>query len=243
MNRGLAVLASFSKDQPEQTLAQIQHATGLASATTYRLVADLVEWGALERVRRGRYRIGIRLWQLGSLAPQARDLRDVALPFLQDLLDVTHEVVHLVVLDEGQALYIERLMSRPEVHVRSRVARRLPLHATGPGKILLAHSPQEFVEEIISAGLPRQARNTITDPALLRRVLADIRTKGYCLSRDEMTDGASSVAAPVRCATAEVIASISVVVPTGRRDLKALVPAVRVAAAGISRGMRPFSPP
>ena len=127
----MAVLGSFSEDRHVQTLGEIQQATGLASATTYRLVTELVEWGALERVGRGRYRVGIRLWQIGSLAPQARDLRDVALPFLQDLIEVTREVAHLVVLDQGQALYLERLMARPEVQVKSRVARRLPLHATG----------------------------------------------------------------------------------------------------------------
>jgi DNA-binding IclR family transcriptional regulator len=237
------VLGSFSKDRPEQTLGDIQHATGFASATAYRLANDLVEWGALERVSRGRYRIGIRLWQVGSLAPCARDLRDVALPFLQDLYEVTHEVVHLVVLDEGKALYIERLMSRPEVQVQSRVARRLPLHAVGPGKVLLAHSPRTFVEEIIAAGLPKQASRTITDTDLLRRVLAGIRTTGYCVSRDEMTDGASSVAAPVRGADGKVIAAISVVVPTGSRDLQTLVPTTLLAAAGISRGMRPFTVP
>jgi DNA-binding IclR family transcriptional regulator len=243
VSRALAVLGSFSRERPEQTLGEIQQATGLASATAYRLASELVEWGALERISRGRYRVGIRLWQVGALAPQARDLRDVALPFLQDLLDVTHEVVHLVVLDEGMALYIERLMSRPEVHVRSRVARRLPLHATGPGKVLLAHSPPQFVEEIIAAGLPKQASNTIADADVLRRVLAGIRSTGYCVSRDEMTDGASSVAAPVRGAGDEVIAAISVVVPSGQRDLQALVPVVCLAAAGISRGMRPFTVP
>jgi DNA-binding IclR family transcriptional regulator len=243
VHRALTVLDSFSKERPERTLGEIQQATGLASATTYRLVSELVEWGALERVSRGRYRVGIRLWQVGSLAPQARDLRDVALPFLQDLIDVTHEVAHLVVLDEGQALYIERLMSRPEVRVRSRVARRLPLHATGPGKVLLAHSAPEFVEEIVRAGLPRLARNTITDPDVLRGALADIRETGFCLSRDEMTDGASSVAAPVRGANGEVIAAISVVIPTGKRELSPLVPVVSIAAAGISRGMRPYTLP
>jgi DNA-binding IclR family transcriptional regulator len=153
LTRGLTVLESFSREQPELTLGAIQQATGLPSATAYRLVAELVEWGALQRIGRGRYWVGIRLWQIGSLAPQARTLRDVALPFLQDLLDVTHEVVHLVVLDEGKALFIERLMSRPEVRTRSRVARRLPLHATGPGKVLLAHSPTELVDETIRAGL------------------------------------------------------------------------------------------
>jgi DNA-binding IclR family transcriptional regulator len=239
----MAVLDSFSPDRPVQTLGEIQHATGLASATTHRLVSELVEWGGLERVSWGRYRIGIRLWQLGSLAPQARDLRDVALPFLQDLLDVTHEVVHLVILDEGKALYVERLMARPEVHVRSRVARRLPLHATGPGKVLLAFSPSELVEQVIGRGLPRMARNTITDPVRLRRALTGICVTGYCLSRDEMTDGGSSVAAPVRGATGEVIAAVSVVVPTGSRDLSLLVPVVCIAAAGISRAMVPFTFP
>jgi DNA-binding IclR family transcriptional regulator len=224
-----------------QTLSEIQEAAGLASATTHRIVSELVEWGALERVSWGRYRIGMRLWQLGSLAPQARDLRDVALPFLQDLLDVTHEVVHLVVLDEGKALFIERLMGRPEVHTQSRVGRRLPLHATGPGKVLLAFSPPEVTGRVIAGGLPRMARNTITDPARLRRALDEICATGYCLSRDEMTDGASSVAVPVRGATGTVIAAISVVVPTGKRHLPALVPAVRIAAAGISRAMVPFT--
>jgi DNA-binding IclR family transcriptional regulator len=239
----MAVLGSFSREQPVQTLGEIQQAAGLASATTHRIVSELVEWGALERVSWGHYRVGMRLWQLGSLAPQARELRDVALPFLQDLLDVTHEVVHLVVLDERQALYIERLMSRPEVQVQSRVARRLPLHATGPGKVLLAFSPPELVERVIAEGLPRMARNTITDPVRLRHALDDVCTSGYCLSRDEMTDGASSVAAPVRGARGDVIAAISVVVPTGRRDLPPLAPAVRIAAAGISRGMVPFTFP
>jgi DNA-binding IclR family transcriptional regulator len=237
----LAVLGSFSRTQPVQSLSEVQRAAGLPSATTHRIVAELVEWGALERVAWGRYRIGMRLWQLGSLAPQARELRDVALPYLQDLLDVTGEVVHLVVLDQAQALYLERLLVRPEVRTRSRVARRLPLHATGPGKVLLAFADPALVDRVVATGLPRMARGTITDADRLRRSLDAICTTGYCLSRDEMTDGASSVAAPVRSATGGVIAAISVVVPTGRRDLHALVPAVRIAAAGISREMVPFT--
>src|SRR6478609_3833554 len=93
-----AVLESFSDEHPEQTLGMIQRATGLPSATTHRLVSELVDRGALQRRGRGKYCIGMRLWQLGSLAPDARNLRDVALPFLQDLLEVTHQVVHLAVL-------------------------------------------------------------------------------------------------------------------------------------------------
>ena len=239
LGRALAVLDAFSNGRPEQTLSAICEATGLPSATAHRLVNDLVAWGALERVSRGHYRVGLRLWQLGSLAPEPRTLRDVALPFLHDLLEVTREVAHLAVRDGDKVLYLERLMARPEVQVRSRVARRLPLHATGPGKILLAHAPDDVVARVLAGPLPRLARNTITDPDALRDALAATRESGYCLSREEMTDGASSIAAPVRGPNGDVVAAISVVVPADRPDLAALVPAVRVAAAGISRGLRP----
>jgi DNA-binding IclR family transcriptional regulator len=84
-------------------------------------------------------------------------------------------------------------MARPEVHTRSRVARRLPLHASGPGKVFLAVSPPEMLEQVVADGLRRMARNTITDPHQLRRVLDTICTTGYCLSRDEMTDGVGVV--------------------------------------------------
>lgn len=232
-----AVLGSFSDDRPEQTLGMIQHATGLPSATTHRLVSELVDRGALQRVGRGKYSIGLRLWQLGSLAPAARNLRDVALPFLQDLFEVTHEVVHLAVLDDYQALYLERLMARPVSKVQSRVAKRLPLHATGPGKVLLAYQPQDFINEVISRGLRKRAAKTITNPDALRRALAEIRVAGYCLTRDEITDGSSSVAAPIHDLNGLVIAAISVVVPT-ETDLHSCIPAVRIAALGIDRAMR-----
>jgi DNA-binding IclR family transcriptional regulator len=238
LSRALAVLESFSNDHPEQSLVMIQQATGLPAATTHRLVTELSEWGALERVGRGRYRIGTRLWQLGSMAPGPRQLRDTALPFLQDLSEVTHHVVHLAILERKRVLYLERLVARPMAPVQSRVARRLPLHATGPGKVMLAHAPPELVDDVIADGLAKWARNTITDPLELRRVLADVRRQGYCLTRDEITDGAASVAAPIRDARGQVVASVSVVVPSDR-DLLPLVPPVRMGAAAISRAMRP----
>jgi DNA-binding IclR family transcriptional regulator len=239
LGRAFAVLAAFTDEHPEQTLGEIVAATGLAPATTHRLVAELVTWGALERPARGRYRIGLRLWQLGSLAPVARGLRDTALPFLQDLGVATGHVVHLVVLDGHRALFLERLTGHAEIRVRSRVGRRMPLHASGPGKVLLAHAPVAFVDEVLAHGLPRMARGTITDPRRLAFALADIRRSGYCISREEMTDGTASVAAPIVGPSGDVIASVSVVVPSSTENLHQLVPAVRVTAAAISRALAP----
>ncbi|WP_433288756.1 IclR family transcriptional regulator [Pseudonocardia sp. CA-142604] len=242
LGRAIAVLESFSDENPELTLGEIAAATGLASATAHRLVAELVEWGALERPARGRYRIGIRLWELGALAPVPRTLRDSALPVMQDLAAVTGHVVHLVVLDGHEALFVERLAGHSHVHVRSRVGGRLPLHASGPGKIMLAHAPAEFVDEVVARGLPRLAAGTITDPRRLRQALAEVRSTGYCLSRNEMTDGASSVAAPITGPSRDVVASIAVVVPSSTENLQRLVPAVRIGAAAVTRTLRPRSP-
>ncbi|MGH3588305.1 MAG: IclR family transcriptional regulator, partial [Pseudonocardia sp.] len=199
---------------------------------------ELVAWGGLERTGRGRYRIGLRLWQLGALAPGSRRLRDVALPYLEDLYEATHQVVHLAVLDEGAVLYVEKLSARPDADVApvvSQVGRRLPLHATGPGKVLLAFSAPALLDSVTAAGLPRLTHRTITDPARLRRALADIRRAGVCLSRDETTVGASSVAAPVFDPEGGVAAAVSVVVPSSTANLATLVPAVRAASLGISR--------
>ncbi len=237
LGRALAVLGTFSSDRPELTLGAIVAGTGLPSATTYRLVAELVAWGALEKVGRGRYRVGMRLWQIGSLAPVARGLRDAALPVLQDLCAVTGHAAHLVVLDGHRALFLERLAGHSGARPSSRVGRRMPLHASGPGKVLLAHAPPEYVTEVVARGLPRIASRTITDPRRLAVELAAVRAAGHCLSRDEMTEGIASVAAPVRDRHGTVVAGLSVVVPSDTPNLQQFVPTVLVAAAGVSRAI------
>lgn len=235
--RALSILESFSEERPEQTLAQIVATTGLPYATAHRYLAELVKWGGIARTTRGSYSVGIRLWQLGALAPQERQLRDVALPFLEDLVEATHEVVHLVVMDRGRALYVERL-GRSGGSVSSKVGHRLPLHATGPGKVLLAFAPAHVRDEIIAEGLPAFASATITDPDRLRRVLAEIRSTGFAISRNEMTDGNASAAAPVFARSGAAVAAISVVVPSIHQNLSGLAHGVRVAAAGINRTLR-----
>jgi DNA-binding IclR family transcriptional regulator len=234
LGRALGVLAAFSDTSPELALADIVAATSLPPATAHRIVAELVAWGALERIGRGRYRIGMRLWRVGALAPSARNLREAALPPMQDLAAATGHVVHLVVLDGHRALFVERLAGQDDVTVRSRVGRDMPLHASGPGKVLLAHAPPALVDEIIARGLPRLAPGTITDPGALREALATARRTGYCLSRDEMTEGAASVAAPIVDAADRVVAALAVVVPSSS-PLPPFVPAVRMAAVAASR--------
>ncbi|HLL65436.1 MAG TPA: IclR family transcriptional regulator [Micromonosporaceae bacterium] len=232
--RVLRLLDAFSIDSPQLTLSQLSRRADLPLSTAHRMVDDLVRWGALERDGDGRYRIGLRLWELGALAPRGVGLREAAMPFLEDLYEATHENVQLAVLDGTEALYVERISGRGAVKIRTRVGGRLPLHATGVGLVLLAHAPVELQERIIAGPLRRFTDKTITSPHGLRRVLADIRRDRYAVTDGQVELVALSVAAPITDRTNEVVAALSVVVPADRAP-EPYIPAVRAAARGVSR--------
>src|SRR5690606_5290910 len=129
--------------------------------TAHRLVGELADWGALEREPDGGYRIGLRLWEVATLAPRGIGVREAALPFLEDLYEATHENVHLAVLDGTEALYLERISGRGAVPVISRVGGRLPLHATGVGLVLLAFAPRDVQERVLAGDLRRFTTRTV----------------------------------------------------------------------------------
>lgn len=234
-DRLLAVLEAFDHRHPTLSLTEIAHRADLALATAHRLVATLTAWGALERDDSGGYHVGLRLYELAALAPRGIGLRQAAMPFLEDLYEATHENVHLAVRDGLEVVYIERLSGRSAVGVRSQVGARWPLHATGVGLALLAHGSPALQEQVCGQTLTAFTPFTVTDPERLRRMLADVRRAGCAVSDRQITDDALSVAAPVRGPRGDVVAAVSVVVPVLGSQTQALVPAVRVAARGISR--------
>lgn len=233
--RVLGVLAAFDAAHTVLTLTEIGRRAGLPLSTAHRLVGELTDWGALERGGDGRYRIGLRLWEVGALAPRSVGLREAALPFLADLHEVTGENVQLAVLDGTEVVYVDRISGRGAVNVITRVGGRLPLHATGVGLVLLAHAPPELQEQVLAAPLRRYTDRTICSPTELRRVLADVRRTGVAVSDRQIELVALSVAAPVRGPRDEVVAALSVVVPSAGSDARAYVPVVRAAARGVSR--------
>ncbi|GAA3222863.1 IclR family transcriptional regulator [Pseudonocardia petroleophila] len=233
--RVLGVLAAFDAAHTVLTLTGIARRAGLPLSTAHRLVGELTQWGALERGEDGRYRIGLRLWEVGALAPRSVGLREAAVPFLADLHEVTGENVQLAVLDGTEVVYVDRISGRGAVNVITRVGGRLPLHATGVGLVLLAHAPPELQEQVLAAPLRRYTDRTICSPSQLRRVLADVRRTGVAVSDRQIELVALSVAAPVRGPRDEVVAALSVVVPADTSDARAYVPVVRAAARGVSR--------
>lgn len=232
--RALSVLEAFSASRPTLTLADLQRRTGLPLTTTQRLVRELTAWGALERGPDGRYGIGLRLWEVASLARRV-SLREAALPFMEDIYEVTHENVQLAVLDAGEVVFVERIAGRHAVEVRTRVGGRFPVHATGVGLLLLGYASSEVQEAVLRGPLERFTPRTLTDPAALRRVLADVRSTGVAVSDRQVTLDAVSVAAPVFGPGDEVIAALSVVADASRARPASLEPLVRAAALGTSR--------
>lgn len=236
-DRLLAVLGAFDRGSPALSLAEISRRADLPLATAHRLVGALAAWGALERDESGGYHIGLRLWEIGALAPRGLALREAAMPFLEDLYESTHENVHLAVRDGLEVVYIERISGRSAVGVLSRVGARWPLHATGVGLVLLAHGAAALQEEVCGHGLVSFTPYTVTDPARLRRMLAEVRRTGCAVSDRQITEDALSVAAPVRGPRGDVVAAVSVVVHADQAQTFALVPAVRLAGLGISRAL------
>lgn len=233
----LDVLGTFQADCVELTLSEISRRSGLPLSTTHRLVRELTAWGALERNPDGRYHIGLHLWEIAALAPRGLGLREVALPFLEDLYEATHENVQLAVRDGLEVVYVERLTGRDSVRVLTRVGGRFALHATGVGLVLLAHAPAEVQEQLLGGTLERWTPETITSPRELRRVLADVRQRGYAVSDRQVTMDALSVAVPIRAEGDRVVAALSLVVHADGAQPGALAATLTVAARGISRAL------
>jgi DNA-binding IclR family transcriptional regulator len=233
--RVVGVLAAFTARHSAMTLSELSRRSGLPVTTTHRLVGELTRLGMLERAEDGRYRIGLRLWEVAATATRAVDLRQAALPFLQSLYVQTHENVQLAVMDGNEAVYLERISGPDSVHTVNRVGGRLPAHATGVGLILLAHSPAELQDAVLAGPLTRFTRFTVTDPRRVRRVLADVRRDGFVISDRQIETISVSAAAPIRDRSGRVVAAVSVVGSARRTDPRSFVPLVRTAAAAISR--------
>ena len=237
VDRAFALLAAFDAGHRSLTLGELSRRSGIPTSSTLRLAGRLMAWGALERGGDGRFTIGLRLWEVASLAPRGQGLKQVALPFMGDLEEVTRQHVLLAVREGGDALLVERLSAHQAMNVLYRVGGRLPLHSTGVGLVLLAFADPDFQEETLRLPLMHQPENVAVSPAALRRSLAEIRREGLATIRRRAPEPLVSVAAPIFGADERITAALSVVVPRENAEPRLLGPAVRTAARAISRGL------
>src|SRR4051812_25308308 len=237
VDRAFALLAAFDAGHRSLSLGELSRRSGILTSSTLRLAGRLMAWGALERGNDGRFTIGLRLWEVASLAPRGQGLKQVALPFMGDLEEVTRQHVLLAVREGEEALLVERLSAHQAMDVLYRVGGRLPLHSTGVGLALLAFPESGFQESVLAQPLVHMPENVPVSPAALRRPLAEIRREGLATIRRRSPQPLVSVAAPIFDAQDRVTAALSVVVPQENAEPRLLGPAVRTAARSISRGL------
>jgi DNA-binding IclR family transcriptional regulator len=232
------MLDAFSAEQPALALSDIARRTGTPLSTVHRLISELSAWGAVERGEDGLFRIGLRLWELGALAPRSQGLRERALPFLEDLSHISRENVQLAVREGSEVVFVERIAGTSAVPVLTRVGGRFALTATGVGLVLLAHAPAEVQEDVLGKPIERYTSKTVTQPGQVRRMLADVRAQGFAVSDRQITMETLSVAAPVQDARGQVVAAVSLVVHHKGSKPFALAQLVRTSASAISRALR-----
>lgn len=231
------LLHAFDESHRRLSLATLVDRSGLPRSTTHRTATQMVELGWLGR-RNGYYHVGDRLFELASLAPTRSELRDVVLPYMQDLHEATRLTVQLGVLDGTDVILTEKITGHHHHKQLNRVGSRLPAYASSLGRAILAYSPREVVSPVLEAPLPARTKYTITSVEELQRELVAIPDRGWAFDREEGNVGLSCVGAPVMDPIKGVVAALSVTGPTRRIQADHLGPLVRITAASASRALK-----
>jgi IclR family acetate operon transcriptional repressor len=233
LERALDLLEVLADSPGEVSLSGLASASGLAPSTIHRLVGTLVARGYVRRLPSRRYVLAPRLLHLGERATHT--LATLARPHLAGLVDDVGETANLALLDGDRVVYAAQVPSRHSVRMFTEVGRRVHVHCTGVGKVLLAGLAEGEVRALLArAGMPARTDRTVTDPEVLLAQLAVIARQGYALDDGEQEAGVRCLAVPVHGAA--VPAALSVSGPEGRlplEDVPRLVPVLLAAAAAL----------
>ena len=204
-------------------MTEISEKLGLYPSTIHRILDTLKYRGYVEQDPKSqKYRLGLKLLELGMAKLHQMDLVKEATPYLKELVKLCNETVHLGVREEGEVLYLAKEESSQTIRMISYVGKRAPLHCTALGKVLLAHlSTEERKKTLGGKVLSRLTENTITDKRELEKELGKVRKQGFALDREENEKDVRCIAAPIRNYQGEVIAALSISSPIFRIDKNA----------------------
>jgi IclR family transcriptional regulator, pca regulon regulatory protein len=231
LERGLAILSCFTPARPVLGIADIADHLGMSRSTTHRYVITLVALGYLEQGASRKYRLGLRVTDLGMSALNSTGLREHSHPYLQELRERTSYTVSLAVLDGSDVLYVDRVRSfrrgQSEIDLDLRPGSRLPAYCTSLGKLLLANLPDsEQRDRFTSMKLAKRGPNTITSKKALRDELDEVRAAGFAVNDEELAPGLYSISSPVRNEEREVVAAINMAAHSSMISLEEMVDAL-----------------
>ncbi|HWO76271.1 MAG TPA: IclR family transcriptional regulator [Bacillus sp. (in: firmicutes)] len=218
VSRALDIIHLVSMKKGGLGVTEIANQIDINKSSVYRILSTLVKYGYVEQNNEtGRYRLGLKFLEISSRLLESIDLREEAKPFLLELEKETNEVIHLVVYDQGEVVYIEKLEGTEILRMHSRVGKRAPMHCTSVGKAILANLPTSVVLDILERkGLPKHTENTITNQDEFLKELAKVKQNGYALDLEENEYGITCIAVPIFDHLEKVIAAVSVSGPTMR---------------------------
>lgn len=210
VERALNILEAAAHRRDGLTNSEISRKLGIPKSSASYILRTLERRGYLRREpETGRYRLGLKVLSLGGDAQANLDIADVALPFMRALVEKIHLTVHLAVLDQGEAVYIEKVEAPGFFRVNTWVGRRMFLHSTSVGKCLLAWLPKHEVETLVKQqGLKKRTPKTITTITKLLADLEHIKNEGYAVDDEENSLGARCLGAPVFDVTGNVVAAL-----------------------------------
>jgi IclR family pca regulon transcriptional regulator len=213
LERGLAILSCFTPKRPVLGIADIADELGMSRSTTHRYVITLVALGYLEQGASRKYRLGLRVTNLGMSALNSTGLREHARPYLEELRQRTSYTTGLAVLDGTDVVCVDRARSfrrrKDNAEIDLHPGSRLPAYCTATGKLLLANLPDPEQRELLtSMKLAKRGPNTITSKTALRGELEEVRAESFAVNDEELAPGLYSIAAPVRNEAREVVAAV-----------------------------------
>jgi DNA-binding IclR family transcriptional regulator len=218
LDRALAILNALATSNGCLGSTDLGERLNLSKSTVHRLLAVLERNRFVERdLDSGRFRLGLKLVELGSIALSRFDLHRLAKPFIERLVAETGETAHLGILRQTEVVSLVNAEGHHSVRTPSTVGRRSPVHCTSQGKVLLAHQQQALVDRFLrSYRFTPFTKNTIRGAAQFRAELAEVRSQGYALDDEEFEEGLRCVGAPVRDHSGKVIAAVSIAGPAFR---------------------------
>ncbi len=231
LERGLAILGCFTPKRPVLGIADIADDLGMSRSTTHRYVITLVALGYLEQGASRKYRLGLRVTDLGMSALNSTGLREHAHPYLEELRQRTSYTTNLGVLDGTDVLYVDRVRSyrrgQGSIDLDLHTGSRLPAYCTAMGKLLLANLPDSEQRELIAAmKLGKRGPNTITSKKGLREELEEIAAAGFAVNDQELNAELYAIAAPVRNEAREVVAAVNLSAHSSMISLEEMVDAL-----------------
>lgn len=234
LGKTVAILHSFTAEDRVLPLSELVRRTGLPKATVHRIAGELVHLRLMDKTPNG-YRLSGGLFELGLRASSERTLLEVAMPFLQDLYERTHETVHLGVREGTEVVYIAKIGGHRQVAAPSRTGGRMPMHCTAIGKALLATAEPILIQQVLSAPLERRTPHTIIAPGVLHKQLRKVVESGVAYEHEESALGLQCIACAVFDAEGvRPVAAISVSGPTGRFRPEGHHSVVRATATALS---------